>query len=238
MRYWLVGLGVLIVMTFLWAAERASQNEWSPERITASLKAVEKLHSQGLMSDAHYRRKEAMFEARRRGTFKSTALATRETGEVNLIQNGGFEEINRNTAPNRSRWLWWSGWSWGGDYQNFWATAPNVRSGKYAAGIRCKGNPGRIGIFTPPIPILEGTNEYQFSVWGKGEGDNQLFINFEGGCRGSLRQKVPSEWTELKVTGRAEAKAKEFGVYIYATGGGTIYLDDARLVPAGVPTES
>jgi hypothetical protein len=206
---------------------------WPKERIQAALQAVEKAYRAGVVSEQRYRQKRAMLEQRLAGTFKATALSNTDPAEINFIQNGGFEHINPNSAKNRSRWLWWSGWDWGGDYENFWAEAPNVHSGKYAAGIRCTGRTGRIGIFTPALPIVPGASEYVATMWAKGEGENQLFLNFESGCTGTLRTKVPEQWTEIKLSGQPEAGAKEFGFYIYVTGAGTIYLDDVKLVPVG-----
>jgi len=214
-------------------AQDAAPNLWPPERIQAALAAIELLHTQGLMTDDLYQRKRAMLEARRAGTFAGTALATKDMGEVNFIQNGGFEEINANSEANRSRWLWWGGWSWGGDYENFWATGENVHSGQYAAGIRCTGQPGRIGIMTPPLPIIPGATEYVFTVWAKGEGENELFLNFESGATGTLRQKIGPEWEQVTLTGQPDQGAETFELYIYVTGLGTIYLDDAKLVPVG-----
>jgi len=214
-------------------AQDAGQDLWPPGRVQAALAAIEVLRTQGLMTEEHYQRKRAMLEARRDGTFAGTALATEDSAEVNFIQNGGFEETNANSEPNRSRWLWWSGWDWGGDYENFWATGENARSGEYSAGIRCTGQPGRIGIFTPPLPIIPGATEYVFTVWAKGEGENELFLNFEAGATGTLRQRIGPEWEEVRLTGYPEPGAESFGLYVYVTGGGTIYLDDAKLVPVG-----
>jgi len=206
---------------------------WNQARIEHCLKALDRQKAQGLITEMRYRQKRAMLEGRLKGTFRPTALATRESGEVNFIQNGGFEQINRNTARNRSRWLWWNGWSWGGDYENFWATGADAHSGKYAAGIRCTGKRGRIGIFTPKLPIPDGTTELVLTFWGKGKGDNQLFVNFESGATGRLRTKLPPKWTKFTVRGKPARGAKEFTVFIYSIGGGTIYLDDMKLVPVG-----
>jgi len=234
----LICLGLAATVWVLVAQQKPPQDQyWTKERIQQCLKTVDKLRAQGVVSEQHYQKKRAMLQQRLAGTFKSTALATQETGEVNFIQNAGFEEINRNSAPNRSRWLWWSGWDWGGDYENFWATGENKRSGEYAAGIRCTGRTGRIGIFTPPLPMLPGTTELVFTIWAKGEGDNMLFLNFESGASGTLRQKIGPEWTEVTLKGEPEQGAKEFGLYIYVVGSGTIYLDDAKLVPVGANLE-
>jgi hypothetical protein len=175
-----------------------------------------------------------MLEERRAGRFQSTALSQAAPSELNFIQNGGFEEVNKNSARNRSRWLWWGGWSWGGDYENFWETRKDyVRSGSYSAGIRCTGQPGRIGINTPKLPIVPGVKEYEFSVWAKGEGANELFLNFESGAAGTLRKKIGPEWEKVSLKGVTEPGAKDFSFYIYVTGQGAIWLDDAKLVPLG-----
>jgi hypothetical protein len=112
-----------------------------------------------------------------------------------------------------------------------------VHSGKYSARITCKGQAGRIGISTPPLPIAPGATEYVFTVWAKGEGDNMLFLNFESGARGTLRQKIPAEWTLVTLKGTPEAGAQQYTLYIYVTGKGTIWLDDAKLVPVGPPLD-
>jgi len=226
-------LGLLSILVAALLAASDAPNPWDRSRIEQCLKTIERQKAQGLMSESHYAKKRAMLEARLAGAFKATALSAKDPGELNLIQNGGFEEINKNSAPNRSRWLWWGGWSWGGDYENFWAEAPNVHSGKYAAGIRCKGARGRIGISTPRLPILEGTTELVFTFWGKGEGDNQIFVNFESGATGVLRQKLASEWTQYTVKGKPASGAREFSLYIYSIAGGTLYLDDLSLAPIG-----
>jgi hypothetical protein len=216
------------------SGQPADQDLWPPQRIAQAMQALDRLKAQGLLAEAQYRRKRAMLEQRRAGTFKPTALSNTDPAEINLIQNGGFEEINRNSAPNRSRWLWWGGWSWGGDYENFWCSdKENVHSGQYSAGIRCTGKPGRIGINTPKLPILPGAKEYVFTVWAKGEGDNELFLNFEDGATGTLRIKIGSQWKQVVLKGAPESGAKDFTFYIYVTGAGTIYLDDAKLVPVG-----
>jgi len=216
------------------AAAEGPDALWPPERIESALRALDQLKADGLLSERQFQRKRAMLEARRAGEFKPTALATTDPPELNFIQNGGFEEINKNSARNRSRWLWWGGWSWGGDYENFWESRPEyVRSGHYSAGIRCVGQPGRIGINTPKLPVVPGVKEYEFTIWAKGEGDNQLFLNFESGATGTLRKKIGPEWELVRLKGVAEPGAKQFSLYIYVTGRGTIWLDDAKLVPLG-----
>lgn len=215
------------------AAEN-SPNTWSQDRIHAVQQALDRLQADGLITERQLQRKRAILEDRRAGRFKPTALSESDPAELNFLQNAGFEEVNKNSARNRSRWLWWGGWSWGGDYENFWETRQEyVRSGSYSAGIRCTGKPGRIGINTPKLPLVPGVKEYEFAVWARGEGENQLFLNFESGASGTLRRKIGTDWEQVKLKGVAEAGARDFSVYIYVTGEGTLWLDDARLVPLG-----
>lgn len=217
--------------------EDLTRKLWPKERIEAALAAVEKQKADGLLSDATGARKKAMLEARRAGGFKPTMLSATNP-PLNFIQNGGFEDINRNSAANRSRWLWWGGWSWGGDYENRWEDRPAyVHSGTYSARIACTGKPGRIGISTPSLPIVPGVKEYVFTLWAKGAGENQLFLNFESGVTGTLRQKIGPEWELVTLKGTPDPDAKTYGLYIYVTGEGTIWFDDAQLVPAGGGTD-
>ena len=213
--------------------EQLTAKLWPKERIQAALGAIEKQKAAGLLSDAACARRKTMLRNRLAGRFKATMLSVTNP-PLNFIQNGGFEDINRNSRPNRSRWLWWSGWSWGGDYENRWEDRPaHVHSGKYSARITCNGKPGRIGIMTPKLPMVPGATEYVFTVWAKGQGENQLFLNFEAGARGTLRKRIGTDWELVTLKGKPDADAKTYGLYIYVTGKGTIWLDDATLVPAG-----
>jgi hypothetical protein len=206
---------------------------WPKERIEAALRAIDKQRSDGLLSEESYRKRKQMLEARRAGTYVSQSLSVTNP-PLNFIQNAGFEQVNRNSARNRSRWLWWSGWSWGGDYENYWEDRPEfVHSGKFSARIRCTGTKGRIGIFTPKLPAVPGARQYTLTFWAKGEGENLLFVNFESGARGVLREKMAPEWTQYTVTGTPQEGSPTFGVYFYAIGEGTIWLDDVKLVPVG-----
>ncbi|KPJ69529.1 MAG: hypothetical protein AMS14_11565 [Planctomycetes bacterium DG_20] len=218
--------------------EQLTARLWPKGRIEAALAAVEKQKAAGLLSDAAYARRKTMLESRLAGTYEPTMLSATDP-PLNFIQNGGFEDINRNSAPNRSRWLWWTGWSWGGDYENRWEDRPDyVHSGTYSARITCKGSPGRIGIMTPRLPIVPGATGYVFTVWAKGEGENQLFLNFESGARGTLRKRIGTEWELVTLNGQPDPGAETYGLYIYVTGKGTIWLDDAKLVPAGGDAEN
>lgn len=232
----LMGAAVIAAAAAVWAAESReaiTARLWPKERIEAARKAVDTQKAAGLLSDAAAARKIAMLDDRAAGRFKPTMLAD-SSPPLDFIQNGGFEEVNRNSPANRSRWLWWGGWSWSGDYENRWEDRPEfVHSGQFSARIRCLDKPGRIGLSTPALPFVPGAREYVFTVWARGEGDNQLFLNFEGGMTGALRQKIPAEWTQITLKGQPEPGAKDYTFYIYVTGKGTIWLDDASLVPVG-----
>jgi hypothetical protein len=229
----LVSIAVLAAET----REALTAKLWPKARIEAALKAVDEQKAAGLLSDASYARRKAMLEQRLAGKFESAILSATNP-PLNFIQNAGFEDIDRNSARNRSRWLWWGGWSWGGDYENMWEERPQyVHSGKYSARIACTGQPGRIGISTPALPVVAGATEYVFTVWAKGEGDNMIFLNFEEGVRGELRQKIGPEWAEVTLKGKPEPDGKKYVFYIYVIGKGTIWLDDAKLVPVGGKAE-
>ena len=210
---------------------------WPAGRIQAALKAVEKQRAAGLLSEEAYRKRRKMLEGRLAGTYVSQSLSVTDP-PLNFIQNGGFEKVNRNSAGNRSRWLWWGGWSWGGDYENYWETRPEyVHSGKFSARIRCTGKRGRIGIMTPALPAVGGAEEYKLTFWATGEGDNMLFVNFEAGARGVLRQKIDPPWKQYTVIGKLSPGAKTYRVFLYDIGEGTIWLDDMKLVPVGEKAE-
>jgi hypothetical protein len=232
-------VAVVLPLAAIGRADEASEKQaltqklWPKKRIEAALHAVEKQRQAGLLSQAAWQKRTAMLKSRLAGTYVSESLAVTNP-PLNFIQNAGFEQVNRNSASNRSRWLWWSGWSWGGDYENSWEDRPEfVHGGKLSARIRCTGKPGRIGIFTPALPAVPGATEYKLTFWARGEGENQLFVNFESGARGVLRQKIAPEWKEYTVAGTPEAGSKTFNVYFYAIGEGTIWLDDMKLVPVG-----
>lgn len=213
--------------------EALTRKLWPRERILEAIKAVEQKKKDGLLTEAGYQQRRKMLEERLAGTFRPQALSVADP-PLNFLQNGGFELINKNSAPNRSRWLWWGGWSWGGDYENTWEDRPEyVHSGKYSARITCKGAKGRIGISTPPLPLVPGATEYKLTFWARGEGDNQLFVNFEEGVTGTLREKMPPQWKEITVIGRRSSERDSYKVYFYATGEGTLWLDDVTLVPVG-----
>jgi hypothetical protein len=206
---------------------------WPPSRILAALQAVEEQHANGLLSEAAYQRKVTMLQARQAGTYVPQSLSVTDP-PLNFIQNGGFEKVNRNSDKNRSRWLWWGGWSWGGDYENMWEDRPAfVHSGQYSARIRCTGATGRIGISTPPLPAVPGATGYKLTFWARGEGENMLFVNFEEGAGGALREKIGAAWKQYTATGGPVAGKNTYQVYFYSIGAGTIWLDDVELVPIG-----
>jgi len=206
---------------------------WPESRILDAIKAVEKQYGDGLLSDKSYQKRIDMLKARLSGRYVSESLSVTDP-PLNFIQNGGFEKVNKNSQKDRSRWLWWSGWNWDGDYENYWETRPEyVHSGKFSARIQCVGSRGRIGIFTPELPAVPGAKQYKLTFWAKGEGENILFVNFETGVRGVLREKIGAAWKQYTVIGEPEAEAKTYGVYLYHIGVGTIWLDDMELMPVG-----
>lgn len=210
-----------------------SRKLWPPERIQEAIKAVEEQRKNGLLSDVSYQKKIAMLQARLSGAYVSQSLSVVDP-PLNFVQNGGFEKVNKNSERNRSRWLWWGGWSWGGDYENMWEDRPqSVHSGQFSARIRCTGTTGRIGISTPPLPAIPGATDYKLTFWAKGEGDNLLFVNFEQGAAGTLREKIGDSWKQYPVLGQPVQGKNTYQVYFYSIGGGTIWLDDVELVPVG-----
>jgi len=238
---WILALAAVAICaawSALAAEEKADKKAlteklWPKERIEAARAAVEKQHKDGLLSDESYQKRKAMLAERLAGKFVPESLAVTDP-PLNFIQNAGFEQINKNSGRNRSRWLWWGGWDWGGNYENSWEERPEyVHSGKYSARIACVGQKGRIGIMTPHLPAVPGATGYVLTFWAKGEGDNLLFVNFEEGSSGSLREKIGPDWKEYTLVGKPTPGAKTFGVYFYHTGLGTIWLDDVKLVPQG-----
>jgi len=232
------GLIALLFAGAAWPGEEADKKAltkelWPADRVAAALQAVEKQREDGLLSEAAYQKRKQMLEARKAGTYESQSLAVTDP-PLNFVQNGGFEQINKNSGKNRSRWLWWGGWSWGGDYENSWEERPEyVHSGKFSARIACTGQKGRIGISTPKLPAVPGTEGYKLTFWAKGEGGNMLFVNFEEGARAELRQKIGPEWKEYTLVGKPEPKGATYVLYFYHIGEGTIWLDDVSLVPIG-----
>ena len=112
--------------------------------------------SRGSLSNAAYQKRKEVLRQRLAGTYQSQSLSVNDP-PLNFIQNGGFEKVNKNSAKDRSRWLWWGGWSWGGDYENSWEDRPEyVHSGQLSARIRCTGQTGRIGISTAHLPAVPG----------------------------------------------------------------------------------
>jgi hypothetical protein len=226
---------------FLWAAEtreEITKRLWPKEHAEAVLKDIEKQKKDGLISDKMYQRKKAMLQARLAGTFQPTTLSATNP-PLNLLQNASFEDYNPNTRRNMSRWDWWGGWAWpeNAEYENYWEDRPeHVKSGKYSARFKCTGAPARTGI-NQNIPTIEGATGYDLTIWAKGEGENMLQIAFESGARGTFTQKIGPEWQQITVTGKPDPGAKKFSLYIYARGGGTIWVDDAKLLPVGVKLE-
>jgi hypothetical protein len=229
-RAFLCGLGIVAFAQGLSAQTRADLTAelWSRERVEDALAAIGVQKTAGLLSEAAYQRRRDMLLARLEGTFRPTMLAVENPPD--LIQNGGFEAINRNTRDDRSRWHWWQGWRWEGEYEAHWEDRVwHVRSGRYSARVTSTGTPGRIGVFTPLLPAIEGVGVYRFSVWAKGSGDNELLVSFDAGASGSVRVRVGPAWERVEVIGHLSPDARRFRVYLNITGAGTIWLDDATL---------
>jgi len=243
---WIPWMGIAVVAAAgaaLIAADQLAEKQaltkklWPKERIEAALQAVEKQRTDGLLSQQAYRKRKQMLEERLAGRYVSQSLSVTDP-PLNFIQNGGFETVNRNSAKDRSRWAWWSGWSWGGDYENHWESRPeHVHSGKFSARIQCTGRKGRIGIFTPPLPAVPGAKGYELTFWAKAGGENLLYVAFESGASGGLRQKIGPAWKQYTLTGQPEPSAKTYKLYVYSVGEGTMWLDDIKLVPIGGGSE-
>lgn len=215
------------------SVEDLTRKLWPKDRIEQALREVDQQKAAGLLSEAAFARRKQMLAARLAGAYRPESLSMADP-PLNFIQNGGFEQTNPNSAKNRSRWLWWTGWSWGGDYENLWEDRPEfVHSGKLSARIKCTGEKGRIGINTPPLPAVPGVTEYKLTFWAKGEGDNMIFVNFEEGAIGTLRQKIPAIWTQYTVVGKPVPGKNTYQVYFYVIGADTLWLDDVELAPVG-----
>jgi hypothetical protein len=225
----------------LWAAETKAQlmkRLWPRARIMKALKDVEKQKADGLSTNKMYQRKKRMLKARLAGTFNPKMLAATNP-PLNLLRNGSFEDFNRNTRRNMSRWDWWGGWAWPqkAEYVNDRESRPEyVKSGKLSARFKCTGKPARTGI-NQGIPTIEGATGYELTIWARGEGNNMLHIAFESGASGRFMERIGPEWRKITVTGKPKAGAKKFTLYFYSRGGGTLWLDDARLLPLGVQIE-
>jgi len=232
-------MAAILLPSFTVAGDEAQDRQalgqklWPKDRIESAIKVVEKQRADGLLSDEAYARRKQMLEARLAGRFEPQMLSVVDP-PLNFIQNGGFEQINKNSAKNRSRWLWWGGWSWGGDYENYWEDRKEyVHSGQYSARIRCTGAKGRIGISTAALPAVPGVESYKLTFWARGEGENMIFVNFEEGASGELRQKISDQWKQYTLLGKPVAGKPTYTLYFYSIGGGTIWLDDVELVPVG-----
>lgn len=230
-----------LVALVLWAAEtkeELTRKLWPRKRVVKALKDVEKQKADGLITRKMYQRKTGMLKARLAGRFSPTMLSTTNP-PLNLLRNGSFEDFNPNTRKNMSRWNWWGGWAWPATaaYRNDKESRPEyVKGGKLSARFKCTGKPARTGI-NQGIPVIEGATGYELTIWAKGEGDNKLQIAFEAGARGTFTGQIGPEWQKITVTAKPKAGAKKFTLYIYSRGGGTIWVDEARLLPLGVKIE-
>ncbi|MFB3892576.1 MAG: hypothetical protein ACE15C_11200 [Phycisphaerae bacterium] len=225
----------------VWAAESREEiirRLWPQERCDEAMKDIEKQKADGLITQKMYERKKAIVLQRKAGTFQPTMLSATNPA-LNLLQNASFEDFNPNTDKNKSRWDNWGGWAWPtkAEYVNDKEDRPEyVKEGKLSARFKCVGAPARTGI-QQKIPITEGATGYELTIWAKGEGENLLAIAFEAGAKGGFSEKIGPEWKQITLVGKPDPKAKEFTLWIYARGGGTIWLDAARMVPQGVKLE-
>jgi len=240
-RCTVAALALALSAALLWSAETKQQlakRLWPRARITKALKDVEKQKADGLITEKMYQRKVKMLRARLAGTFTPKMLSATNP-PLNLLRNASFEDYNRNTRRNMSRWNWWGGWAWPKDaaYQNDKEDrAEYVKGGKLSARFKSTGKPARCGI-NQGIPTIEGATGYELTIWAKGEGNNMLHIAFEAGARGQFREQIGPEWRQITVTGKPDAGAKKFTIWLYSRGGGTIWLDEARMLPLGVKLE-
>jgi hypothetical protein len=245
MRSWKRGALAIVVAAavgaVVWAAEskeEIAKRLWPKERCVSALKDIEKQKADGLISEKTYERRKAMVQQRMAGTFAPTMLAATNP-PLNLLQNGGFEDFNPNTRKNMSRWDSWGGWAWPetAKFENDQESRPEyVKEGKLSARFKCVGDPARTGI-SQTIPTTAGATGYELTIWARGEGENSFQISFEAGVDGTVTEKLGPEWKQITLVGKPKAGAKEFLFYLYSRSGGTIWIDDAKLVPLGVKVE-
>jgi hypothetical protein len=145
-----------------------------------------------------------------------------------ILQNGDFE-------LGLHKWGSWGEWE-NGEYIFSSATGSgNVKSGIYSMTIICI-TVGRGGIWTEEDLTLEAT-DYDLTFWVKGSDTSaECFYSFEGPDSANFSQgrtctrfAVGTSWTEksFPVTLTAQSTAK---LYLFSTGGGTLYLDAVNLV--------
>jgi len=236
-----VTFAVLLCAALLWSAQtkkELAKQLWPKARVMKALKDVEKQKADGMITQKMYLRKKMMLRARLKGMFSPTMLSTTNP-PLNLLRNGSFEDFNPNTKKNMSRWNWWGGWAWPqtAEYRNDKESRPQyVKGGKLSARFQCTGKPARTGI-NQGIPTIEGATGYELTIWAKGEGENRLQISFESGVRGTFTGTIAPQWQKITVTGKPQGNTKKFTLYIYSRGGGTVWVDEARLLPLGVKLE-
>ena len=142
----------------------------------------------------------------------------------NLIPNPSFEQ-------GMEQWGSWGQWD-GGSYTFGSGSGPDAHSGGASAAIICQ-KPGRGGIMTEAMH-LPAAGTYQVSLFVKGK-DGARFRSSaaNGEVVGAREFEVPGAWTEVKYEVKIADPAKEFRLYVYNVGGGTLFVDDVALVAPG-----
>jgi hypothetical protein len=148
----------------------------------------------------------------------------------NLVQNPSFEQ-------GMEQWGSWGAWD-GGAYIFGSGSGPDAHTGGASAAIICQ-KPGRGGIYTDPIR-LPAAGTYQVSLFVKGKDGARFRTSAANGqVVGAREFDVPGTWTEVTYQVKADDPAKEFRLYVYNVGTGTLFVDDVALLPpAGAPRQT
>ena len=231
MRVRLVSLTFAVLLVIAFAG--FSRADFSLEEIRAILADLAEQNQQCLISPQRLTAKKDMLAARADGSFKPVSPPD-VSAPSNWVQNAGFEEYNPNTSATQSRWIWWGGWLWKGAYAFERAAGSD---GKPCAAVRCRGEAGQAGIFTPPLPILKQGARYKATVRARAEGGAVLEMRFKAdveatgvGVADGAKKVSPGEaWAEFTLEGTAKPGAKSFRLYLYNDGPGSLFLGDVKL---------
>ena len=140
----------------------------------------------------------------------------------NLIENPSFE-------LGLERWGSWGQWD-GGRYTFGSGSGPDAHSGGASAAIISQ-QPGRGGIYTEPMR-LPAAGTYRVTLYVKGK-DGARFRTSAANGRliGAKEFEVPERWTKVEYQVEVEDPAKDFRLYVFNVGTGTLYVDDVALLP-------